>query len=25
MSEDMLARLEELPCEYAEDGKLIEV
>jgi len=25
MSEDMLARLEELPCEYAEGGKLIEV
>src|SRR5579864_2016774 len=25
MSEDMLARLEELSCEYAEDGKLIEV
>jgi ribonuclease BN (tRNA processing enzyme) len=25
MSEDMLARLEEIPCEYAEDGKLIEV
>jgi hypothetical protein len=25
MSEDMLARLEEIPCECAEDGKLIEV
>jgi len=25
MSEDMLTRLEELPCEFAEDGKLIEV
>ncbi len=25
MSEDMLARLEELSCECAEDGKLIEV
>ena len=25
MSEDMLARLEELSCEYAEDGKLIKV
>ncbi len=25
MSEDMLARLEKLPCEYAEDGKLIEL
>jgi phosphoribosyl 1,2-cyclic phosphodiesterase len=25
MSEDMLARLEEIPCEVTEDGKLIEV
>jgi len=25
MSEDMLSRLEELPCDYAEDGKRIEV
>src|SRR5712692_8155669 len=25
MSEDMLARLGEIPCEGAEDGKLIEV
>lgn len=25
MSEDMLARLEKIPCEYAEDGKLIEL
>jgi ribonuclease BN (tRNA processing enzyme) len=25
MNEDMLSRLEELSCEYAEDGKLIEV
>jgi len=25
MSEDMLARLGEIPCECAEDGKLIEV
>jgi ribonuclease BN (tRNA processing enzyme) len=25
MSEDMLARLEEISCECAEDGKLIEV
>ena len=25
MSEDMLARLENIPCECAEDGKLIEV
>ena len=25
MSEDMLARLEKIPCECAEDGKLIEV
>jgi len=25
MSEDMLTRLEKLPCEFAEDGKLIEV
>lgn len=25
MSEDMLARLDEIPCECAEDGKLIEV
>ena len=25
MSEDMLARLKEIPCECAEDGKLIEV
>ncbi len=25
MSEDMLTRLEEIPCEYAEDGKLITV
>jgi len=25
MSEDMLARLETLPCEYAEDGKIIEL
>jgi ribonuclease BN (tRNA processing enzyme) len=25
MSEDMLARLEEIPYEYAEDGKLVEV
>ena len=25
MSEDMLSRLEELPCDYAEDGTCIEV
>lgn len=25
MSEDMLARLDEIACEWAEDGKLIEV
>ncbi len=25
MSEDMLGRLETLPCEWAEDGKLIDV
>ncbi len=25
MSEDMLSRLEELPCDNAEDGKRIEV
>jgi ribonuclease BN (tRNA processing enzyme) len=25
MSEDMLGRLDSLPCEYAEDGMLIEV
>src|SRR5579864_4087541 len=25
MSEDMLARLAEIPCGYAEDGKLIEL
>lgn len=25
MNEDMLARLEEIPCECAEDGKIIEV
>jgi ribonuclease BN (tRNA processing enzyme) len=25
MSEDMLERLDTLPCEWAEDGKLIEV
>jgi phosphoribosyl 1,2-cyclic phosphodiesterase len=25
MSKDMLARLDELACEWAEDGKLIEV
>ncbi len=25
MSKDMLGRLEEIPCEYAEGGKLIEV
>jgi ribonuclease BN (tRNA processing enzyme) len=25
MSEDMLARLPALPCEWAEDGKLVEV
>ncbi len=25
MSEDMLGRLDALPCEWAEDGKLIEI
>jgi len=25
MSENMLARLEEIPYEYAGDGKLVEV
>ena len=25
MSEDMLARLEQIPCECAEDGRIIEV
>ena len=25
MSADMLTRLETLPCEYAEDGKVIDI